>query len=81
MSSTDGQQYALNDYIGKGHWVVVNIWATKCPYCRHELFYLDNFHHKHYLKYGAKKDAMVLGLTIKLPEYTLPEQAYITQFK
>ncbi len=81
MTSTDGKQYALNDYIGKGRWVVVNVWATKCPYCRHELFDLGNFHQKHYLDANAKKDAMVLGLTIKFPEYTLPDKDYIAQFK
>lgn len=81
MTSTDGKQYALNDYIGKGQWVVVNVWATRCPYCKHELFDLGNFHEAHFLKAGAKQDAMVLGLTIHLPNFTMPDQAYVAQFK
>jgi thiol-disulfide isomerase/thioredoxin len=81
MMNTDGKAYALNDYIGQGKWVVVNVWATRCPFCRHELFDLGNFHEDHYLKAGAKKDAMVLGLTINLPDFTMPDKDYVAQFK
>jgi len=81
MQGTDGKQYTLNDYIGKGHWTVVNVWATRCPYCRHELFDLGNFHQQHYLSKGGKKDAMVLGLTIQLPDFDMPDRDYVAQFK
>lgn len=81
MMGTDGKQYALHDFIGKGQWVVVNVWATRCPYCRHELFALGNFHETHHLKAGAKQDAMVLGLTIQLPDFTMPDLEHVAQFK
>lgn len=75
LTGIDGQQHALNDYIGQGKWVVVNVWATACPYCRHELFDLTNFHNAHH-----QKDAMVLGLTIDWPSFDYPNQAYLTDF-
>jgi len=91
MMSTDGKPYALNDFIGKGQWVVVNVWATRCPYCREELFALGNFHDKHFLQrkranlantqQGKIKPAMVLGLTIQLPDFTMPDLDHVAQFK
>lgn len=81
MTSTDNRQYTLQDFIGKGHWVVVNVWATRCPYCRHELFDLSSFHEAHYLEKGAKKDAMILGLTLRLPDFDLPDRNYVKQFQ
>ncbi|MFV1921312.1 MAG: redoxin domain-containing protein [Methylotenera sp.] len=33
--------------ISHGKWVVVNAWATACPYCRHELFNLTSLHEPH----------------------------------
>ncbi len=76
MTGTDGKQYVLSDFVGKGKWVVVNVWATACPYCRSELFDLNNFHEAHYLN-----DAMVLGLTLELSDFSLPNREYVAQFK
>lgn len=81
MLGTDGNQYTLTDYVGRGKWVVVNVWATRCPYCRHELFDLGNFHERHYLSKNGKQDAMILGLTIKLPDFDMPDRDYVAQFK
>ncbi len=75
LNSTDGKKHALNEYVGQGQWVVVNVWATACPYCRHELFDLTNFHNAHY-----KKDAMVLGLTLDFPSFDYPDSAYLADF-
>lgn len=75
MQGIDGQQHQLEDYIGQGQWVVVNVWATACPYCRRELFDLASFHEKH-----ANKDAMVLGLTLDLATFDLPDSKHVKDF-
>lgn len=75
LEGLDSKQHALNEYIGKGKWVVVNVWATACPYCRRELFDLASFHDKHH-----EKDAMVLGLTLDLESFGIPDKAYVTNF-
>jgi peroxiredoxin len=75
LDGVDGKKHALNEYIGHGKWVVVNIWATSCPYCRNELFDLANFHDAHH-----EKDAMVLGLTLDWPSFELPDKNYLTKF-
>ncbi len=75
LEGIDDKKHALNEYIGHGRWVVVNVWATACPYCRHELFDLTNFHNAH-----QDKDAMVIGLTIDWPSFEYPEKNYLTDF-
>lgn len=75
MDSTDGKQYALKDFIGKGKWTIVNVWSAQCPYCRHELPDVSDFHDEH-----VDKDAMVVGLTIHLPDYGKPDAKLLKQF-
>jgi peroxiredoxin len=75
LDGIDGKKHALNEYVGQGKWVVVNVWATACPYCRHELYDLTNFHNAH-----QDKDAMVIGLTIDWPSFEYPEKNYLTEF-
>ena len=71
----DGQHHTLNEYIGNGQWVVVNVWATACPYCRRELFDLASFHDRHH-----EKDAIVLGLTLDLASFDVPDKKHVTDF-
>lgn len=75
LEGIDGKKHALNEYVGHGKWVVVNVWATACPYCRHELYDLTNFHNAH-----QNTDAMVIGLTIDWPSFEFPEKNYLTDF-
>ena len=75
LEGLDGKQHTLSEYIGKGKWVVVNVWATACPYCRRELFDLASFHDRHY-----ERDAMVLGLTLELESFGIPEKEYLANF-
>ncbi len=75
LDGLDGKQHSLNEYIGKGQWTVVNVWATACPYCRRELFDLVGFHEQHH-----EDDAMVVGLTIDLETFEAPEKEYLRNF-
>ncbi len=75
LEGIDGKTHALNEYVGHGKWVVVNVWATACPYCRHELYDLTNFHNAH-----QDKDAIVVGLTIAWPSFDYPEKDYLKDF-
>jgi len=75
LENLDGTQQTLDEYIGHGKWVVVNVWATACPFCREELFDLANFHDRH-----QNKDAIVLGLTLDLATFGFPDKDYLTGF-
>jgi len=75
LEDTNGSQRSLNEYIGKGKWVVVNVWATACPYCREELEDLNNFHARHH-----NNDAIVIGLTLEWPGFDFPDRDYLVNF-
>ena len=75
IDGLDGNQHALSDYVGKGKWVVVNIWGTDCPYCRAELDALIDFHDQH-----KDKDAIVIGLTLDWPSFDFPDKESLYEF-
>ncbi len=75
LNGVDGEQYALNDFIGKGKWVVLNIWGTACPYCRAELNALIDFHDLHH-----ETDAIVIGLTLDWPTFEYPDKEELVEF-
>ncbi len=75
LRGTDGKDYSLKDFTGKGKWVVVNVWSTACKFCRHELPDLVDFHDTHY-----KKDAMVLGIAIDLKTFGYPDEQTVKNF-
>ncbi len=75
MDGIDGRQHSLNEFIGKGKWTVVNVWATACPYCRRELFDLVSFHDRHHLV-----DATVVGLALDLNSFGIPDKDYLSNF-
>jgi len=75
LEDLEGDHHSLDKYIGKGKWVIVNIWATACPYCRDELFDLTNFHDRH-----ENEDAIVIGLTLDWPGFDYPDKDELADF-
>ncbi len=59
LSDFDGNPRTLDEFTGKGKWVVVMIWAHNCPLCNQEVQKFDIFHAEH-----EDRDAMVLGISI-----------------
>ena len=59
MKDLKGKTRNVNEFIGKGKWVVVTIWAHDCPICNREIHKLAFFHAEH-----RKKNAIVLGVSI-----------------
>ena len=75
VQDTEGNQHMLSEYLGRGKWTVVNIWATGCPYCREELDALIDFHERH-----RDRDATVLGLTVQWPGFGYPDREDVYYF-
>lgn len=75
LKSIDDSQHKLSEYIGKGKWVVLNIWGTRCPPCREEMPELVNFHDAH-----KDSDAIVLGIAIDFPSYGYAKQLEVVSF-
>jgi len=55
----DGRPASIEEYAGKGKWLVVMIWASDCHVCNQEVENYDLFHSAH-----MDKDATVLGISI-----------------
>ncbi|MBD3670102.1 MAG: TlpA family protein disulfide reductase [Gammaproteobacteria bacterium] len=54
-----GNPARIEDYTGKGKWLVVMIWAHDCHVCNAEASHYDFFHDAH-----KRTDATVLGVTL-----------------
>lgn len=53
----DGRARQLDEFTGKGKWVVVMLWASDCHICNEEAPALNEFHARH-----ANDDAIMLGI-------------------
>ncbi len=59
LKDFNGKDRNINEYIGKGKWVAVMIWAHDCHICNQEVHQMTFFHDEH-----KDKDAIVLGVSI-----------------
>lgn len=75
LEGLDGKQHVLGEYVGKGKWVVLNIWGPKCPPCRDEMPDLVQFHDAH-----KDTDAIVVGIAIDFPSYGYAKKKEVIEF-
>jgi len=75
LKGADGQNHSMHEYLGKGQWVVVNIWGPKCPPCVDEMPELQNFHDDH-----KDKDAIVLGIALDFPGFGPAKEHQVLAF-
>jgi len=75
LKDVHGKSHSLAEYIGKGKWVILNVWGTRCPPCLEEIPELQSFYQKH-----KDKDALVLGVAIDFPSYGYPDPQEIASF-
>jgi peroxiredoxin len=57
-----GRPHVLEEYLGKGKWLIVTVWASDCAVCNKEIPELVAFHNAH-----RDKDATVLGISVDGP--------------
>lgn len=70
----DGVTQTMSDYIGKGKWVVINVWSPTCSACVKELPEIEAFRKKH------TDDVQLLGLTIDFPSFGYGKIEIINEF-
>jgi len=70
----DGVTRPMSDYIGKGKWVVINVWSPTCSACVRELPEIEAFRKKHV------DDVQLLGLTIDFPSFGYGRIDIINEF-
>ncbi len=59
LKDVDGSFHSLNEYVGKGKWTVIMLWASDCHVCNDEAGEYVKFHEAH-----KDKDARVLGISL-----------------
>lgn len=59
LADTQGTRHRLED--SKGHWVVLNFWATWCVPCIQEIPAIADFHHRH-------PEVVVLGVAVDVQD-------------
>ena len=68
----EGRLRTLEEYVGKGKWLVVTVWASDCAICEREIPELVAFHNAH-----RDKDATVLGISVDGPTRKAEALAFI----
>ena len=59
VKDMQGQERNMGDYIGRGEWTVVAIWAHNCHVCNQEIHQMSFFHDEH-----KGKGVKVLGVSV-----------------
>ncbi len=75
LKGLNGETMRLSDYLGKGKWVLFNIWGPKCPPCLEEVSELTSFHEDH-----QDKDAMVVSLALDFPSFEYAKADQVAEF-
>ncbi len=72
----DGARKSLDEYVGKGKWLIIMVWAYDCSACNKEAHSYEAFHKKH-----KNKDAVILGITIDGWEKLKESKAFVKRHK
>lgn len=75
LQGLDGKTHALSEYIGKGKWVIFNIWGTGCPPCLEEMPELQFFYDE-----NAAKKAIVVGAAVDFPSFGYAKKDKVQKF-
>ena len=76
LKDLDGKQSAIADYVGKGKWLVVMLWASDCMVCNQEIDHYTAFQTKH-----SGKDAVMLGVSIDGDEKIKDAKEFMSRHK
>lgn len=75
LQGLDGKRHHLSEYIGKGKWVIFNIWGPGCPPCMEEMPELQFFHDA-----NQAKTAIVVGAAIDFPSFGYANAGKVRKF-
>lgn len=76
LQDLDGRARNVNEFIGRGQWTVVVVWAHDCRICDREIGEMAAFHAAH-----RDKDAIVLGITLDGSRHLKEARAFVKRHK
>jgi len=75
LQDIDGKTTSLSAYVGKGKWVLFNVWGPKCPPCLEEISELTSFHEDH-----MDTDAVVVSMALDFPSFGYAKKDEVAAF-
>lgn len=76
LTSTDGKPQTLDNYLVKGKWNVVMVWASYCGTCNEEVGKYMTFYNKH-----KDRDATVIGISVDGKDNKADADAFLKRHK
>ncbi len=76
LKDFSGRERNVNEFIGRGKWVAVTVWAHDCGVCAAEIHEMADFH-----RARMDRDALVLGVTIDGYAQRKQAKAFINRHK
>lgn len=76
LKDFSGKQSSIEQFAGKGKWLVVVMWASDCHVCDQEMPEYAAFHRKH-----EKTDARVLGVSMDGDEKKADAEEFLARHK
>lgn len=76
LKDLNGRERNVNEFIGRGKWVALTVWAHDCHVCAAEIHEMAEFHRAH-----KDKDAVVLGVSIDGYAKRKQAQAFVERHK
>ena len=76
LQDFNGKPGTIENYAGKGKWLVVMLWASDCQVCNQEVHQYTAFHQKH-----ADKDAVILGVSLDGAEKISDAKDFVSRHK
>lgn len=76
LHDLDGKPRNVNEFIGKGKWTVVAVWAHDCHICEREIHEMSALHTAR-----RDKDAIVLGVSIDGMNKAKKAREFVTRHK
>jgi len=75
LRDLQGGEQRLSDHLGKGKWVLFNIWGPKCPPCLEEVSELVSLQDEH-----SEKDVIVVSLALDFPSFSYAKVDEVAAF-
>lgn len=76
LKDFNGRERNVNEFIGRGKWVALTVWAHDCHVCEAEIHEMAAFH-----RARKDKDAVVLGVSIDGYAKRKQAQAFVERHK
>ena len=73
FTNLEGKPDAIENYLGKGKWTIIEIWTSDCHSCRQHMPSMVKFD-------GTLKNVSILGISLDTTDHVDKAKAFIADF-